>query len=75
MNDKEIAAILEKENSEYKKVDDEHRSLDIMLAEMDKKLHLTPEEEVERKKLQKIKLAMKDKMAEFIRQYKKEHSI
>lgn len=75
MNDKEIAAILEKENSEYKKVDDEHRNLDVMLAEMDKKLHFTPEEEIERKRLQKIKLVMKDKMAEFVRQYKKEHSI
>lgn len=37
---------------------------------MNKKPYLTPEEEVEKKRMQKEKLYKKDKMAEIIRQYK-----
>jgi len=45
-----------------------------VLAEIDKKVHFTPEEEVERKRIQKLKLVKKDRMAEIIREYKKSHS-
>ena len=42
---------------------------------MDKKVYLTPEEEIERKRIQKLKLSRKDRMAELIRDYKKNHSV
>ena len=75
LKEQEIIEHLKKENDEFKKVLEEHHGLDITLAEMDRKVYLTPEEEVERKKLQKQKLAKKDKMAEFIRDFRKTHPV
>ena len=75
MKEQEIAEILLKENEEYKKLGDEHKSLKEVLAEIDKKVHLTAEEEVERKRIQKLKLVKKDRMAEIIREYNKSHSL
>lgn len=75
MKEQEIAEILLKENEEYKKLGEEHKSLEEALAEIDKKVHLTAEEEVERKRIQKLKLVKKDRMAEIIREYKKSHSL
>lgn len=71
MKEQEIVELLKKENEEFKRLSEEHRSLDILLAEMDSKRYLTSEEEVERKKIQKQKLLKKDRMAELIREYKK----
>lgn len=75
MKETEIAELLKKENEEFKKLSDEHRSLDVLLAEIDSKRYLTSEEEVERKKIQKQKLQKKDRMAELVRQYKKSISV
>ena len=75
MKEQEIAEILLKENEEYKKLGDEHKNLKGVLAEIDRKVYLTPEEEVERKRIQKLKLTKKDRMAELIREYKKSHSM
>jgi uncharacterized protein YdcH (DUF465 family) len=75
LKEQEIIESLKKENEEFKKLLEEHHSLDASLAEMDKKVYLTAEEELERKKLQKIKLAKKDKMAEFIRDFRKSHPV
>ncbi|MBT9537623.1 MAG: DUF465 domain-containing protein, partial [Nitrospirae bacterium] len=69
MKEQEIAEILLKESEEYKKLGEEHKSLEGVLAEIDKKVYLTPEEEVERKRIQKLKLTKKDRMAEIIREY------
>ena len=74
MKEQEIAEILLKGNEEYKKLGEEHKSLEGVLAEIDKKVYLTAEEEVERKRIQKLKLVKKDRMAEIIREYKKSHS-
>ena len=71
MKEQEIAEKLLKENEEFRKVSEEHHKLDDILAEMDRKVYLTPEEEIERKKLQKQKLLKKDLLAEMIRQFKK----
>jgi uncharacterized protein len=71
LKEQEIAEKLLKENEEFRKVSEEHHKLDDVLAEMDRKVYLTPEEEIERKKLQKQKLLKKDLLAEMIRQFKK----
>jgi len=71
LKEREIVEFLKKENDEFKKLSEEHRSLDVLLAEIDSKRYLTSEEEVERKKLQKQKLLKKDRMAELVRDYKK----
>ncbi len=71
MKEQEIVDQLKKENEEFKKLSEEHRNLDGLLAEIDNKRYLTPEEELERKRIQKLKLLRKDRMAELIREYKK----
>lgn len=73
MTEQEILEILKEQNDEFKKLAQEHRDLDTKLSEMAKKHYLTPEEEVEKKRMQKEKLMKKDKMAELIREYKKNH--
>lgn len=70
MRDEQIIEILKKENEEFRKLYEEHRHLDSLLDELNKKHYLTPEEEVEKKRMQKEKLYKKDKMAEMIRQYR-----
>ncbi len=71
MKEEEIVEVLKKENAEFKKLTEEHRDLEELLARIDSKRFLTPEEEVERKTIQKKKLLKKDKMAALIRDFKK----
>lgn len=73
MTDEEIAKVLAMENEEYKAIGDEHRSLKEKLNAFQGKVYLTPEEELEKKNLQKLKLARKDRLAEMIREYKQAH--
>jgi uncharacterized protein YdcH (DUF465 family) len=73
LKEQQIVDSLTRENSEFKKLMEEHHSLEDMLSEMDKKVYLTAEEEIERKRLQKQKLLKKDKMAEMIRDFRNQH--
>lgn len=75
MKEQEIVELLKKESDEFRKLSEEHRSLDTVLAEIDSKRYLTPEEEVERKKIQKQKLMKKDRMAAIVRDFKKNQSL
>jgi len=75
LKENEIVEFLKKENEEFRRLSEEHRNLDRLLADIDNRRYLTPEEEVERKKLQKLKLLRKDKMAAIVRQYKKNLSL
>jgi len=75
LKEQEIVESLKKESEEFRKLTEEHHSLEGVLAEIDKKVYLSPEEEVERKKIQKQKLFKKDRMAELIRDFKKGHAV
>jgi len=55
------------ENSEFQKWEQEHRQLESTLMSFETHRYLTPEEEVERKRIQKLKLAAKDRMMDIIR--------
>ncbi len=74
MKEQEIIERLRVENETFRKLIEEHRSLENVLEEIDKKRYLTAEEQIERKKVQKQKLLKKDKMAELIRDFKKTHA-
>ena len=50
------------ENEEYRTAFSLHHECERKLSKMEKKTHLTGSEEVERKRLKKLKLVMKDKM-------------
>ena len=45
------------------KLQEEHRALDLRLAELQRHISLSPEEQVESAQLKKRKLAMKDELA------------
>ena len=65
-----IADQLRASNLEFRQLEESHHRLDIELSELQKRHVLTPQEEMLKKQIQKEKLAMKDKMAEFIRLYR-----
>jgi uncharacterized protein YdcH (DUF465 family) len=71
VKEQEIIEKLKQDSEDFRKIHNEHHSLDGLLVEVDRKVYLTPEEEIERKKMQKQKLFLKDKMAEMIRDFRK----
>lgn len=62
---------LRRENKEFLDLEREHKKLEEELSHLLKRRVLTTEEEVLKKRLQKEKLAKKDRMAEIVREYKK----
>lgn len=56
-----------KNNSEYRKLKEEHHRLEIELNELVRHKTLTPEEETEKKRIQVEKLQMKDRMEWILR--------
>jgi uncharacterized protein YdcH (DUF465 family) len=60
-----IVSLLDKD-PELRKFYEEHREFERRLADFQHKHHLTPEEEVEMKKIQKLKLAGKDRIMEIL---------
>lgn len=61
--EEKMAELIEKD-PEFKTLVQEHRMLDEKLKEFDRKVYLNPDEEMERKRLQKLKLAKKDRIAQ-----------
>ena len=75
MTEQDIVKILSSESDEFQKLGAEHKDLEDVLDDLNQRVHLTPEEEVEKKRVQKLKLSKKDRMAELVREYKKSHSL
>lgn len=50
--------------AEWARLDREHRELKARLSELNSRLYLNPDEELERKKIQKLKLAKKDRLVQ-----------
>ena len=75
MEESEIVKLLTTESEEFRKLGDEHTTLEQLLSEFNERVYLTPDEEMERKRIQKLKLLKKDRMAELLRDFKeKQHS-
>jgi len=64
-----IQSLLERE-PELRRYYEEHVDLERRLGAYQQKHYLTPEEEVEKKRLQKLKLAGKDKIMEILARYR-----
>ena len=64
-----IQSLLERE-PELRHYYEEHIDLERQLGTFQQKLYLTPEEEVEKKRLQKLKLAGKDKIMSILTRYR-----
>jgi len=63
-----LSRLLEKD-AEFKGIYEAHRSYEKKVAKLGKRPHLTMEEELEKKRLQKLKLTHKDRMEEIISRY------
>ena len=59
-----------KEDEELRKYVEEHMLFEKQLEELNKKTHLTPAEEVEEKRIKKLKLAGRDKIETMLRKYR-----
>lgn len=59
-----------KEDEELSKYVEEHLLFEKQLEELNKKTHLTPAEEVEEKRIKKLKLAGRDKIETLLRKYR-----
>ncbi len=57
-------------NARFRMLYEEHVLLEKELEQLDQKVYLTSEEEVERKKVQKLKLAGRDEMERILSQYR-----
>jgi uncharacterized protein YdcH (DUF465 family) len=59
------------QDDELKKHVEDHRKLEAALEDYNKRIYLTPQEEIEKKKMQKLKLASKDRIFLILAKYKK----
>jgi len=64
--DEELIQTLIPHDEELKRYYDEHVLLETQLAELNRKLYLTPEQDLERKQLQKRKLSGKDRIMQIL---------
>lgn len=60
--DKEMVEKLIKEDEDFKKKFKTHKDFERKIERLEKKSHLTPEETIEKNRLKKLKLALKDEM-------------
>ena len=68
--DEELIQTLLEREPDLRRYWDEHVDLERQLNGFNSKAYLTPEEEVERKRLQKLKLAGKDKIMEILSRHR-----
>jgi uncharacterized protein YdcH (DUF465 family) len=61
-------------NPEFRQLMEEHRRYEQQLEEFKNLRFLTSEQEIERKRVQKIKLRGKDRMAEILMEHKSLHN-
>ena len=65
--DQDLTQRLSEENPRFRKLHEEHILFEKKLREYDEKTYLSEEEDFERKKIQKLKLAGKDEMESMLR--------
>ncbi len=71
LKDEDIIEMLVKEDEDFKILVENHRDLDNNIKELDSKVYLLPAEKLERRRLSKMKLQKKDRIAKFVSEYRK----
>ncbi|MDY0268070.1 DUF465 domain-containing protein [Trichloromonas sp.] len=66
----DVVQLLFDSHPRFRLLYEEHQLLEKELEKLDQKAYLTPDEELERKKVQKLKLAGKDEMEQIISQHR-----
>ena len=69
VSEETVRARLRSEDPEFQRLEQEHRQLDQQLMTFETHVYLSPEEEFERRRLQKLKLAAKDRIRDKIRHF------
>ena len=65
----ELLEKVQKENEEFRGLYKEHSTLKQKVEELNKMKIITPQQEIEKKKHQKQKLSLKDRMEEILKEY------
>ena len=65
-HEKDLLRRLASADPELSALVEQHQAFERQLEEMNKRPYLPPEEDLERKKIQKAKLAVKDKIQDFL---------
>lgn len=65
----DASAILRQKNYRFRSLEESHLQLEERLAVLGRRKILSPEEEIQKKRAQKEKLAAKDIMEEMVRRY------
>ena len=58
------------QDEELRKCLEDHKNLEAVLAGFNKRIYLAPDEEIEKKKIQKMKLLGKDKIFKILSKYR-----
>ena len=66
--EEQVAEKLLAENEAFRRLWSQHQRYERQLADLDSLQHLLPDQELERRTIQKLKLAGKDKMAAIVRE-------
>jgi uncharacterized protein YdcH (DUF465 family) len=61
-------------DEEFRSLFKEHQTLEAQLDELSRRKYLNTDEEIERKRIQKVKLQGKDRMEEILRRHSSERS-
>ncbi len=68
--DLELIQKYSSDDAELKRCMEEHEMYEHKLEEFNRRLYLTPEEEIERKRVQKLKLAGRDRIEVILSKYR-----
>jgi uncharacterized protein YdcH (DUF465 family) len=68
--DMDLIQRLSEENPRFRKLHEEHMLFEKQLQKLDERNYLSPEEDLERKKIRKLKLAGKDEMESILREHR-----
>ena len=71
--DEELIQTLIPHDPELKQYYEEHLQQEAQLAELNRKVYLTPEQDLEKKQLQKRKLHGKDRIMQILEKHRTEH--
>ena len=69
-NDQDLIQRLSEESPRFRKLNEEHLLFEKKLQEYEEKAYLSEEADLERKKVQKLKLAGKDEMEAMLRDFR-----
>lgn len=70
--DEELIQTLLPHDPELKQYYDEHLELEAQLADLNRKVYLTPEQDLEKKQIQKRKLQGKDRIMQILEKHRAE---